>query len=64
LHLKKDFTYFISCNVKILKHAISFEVGEPLEIFVRNMHQNGLSAEEISQKSGIPYETVSGILNG
>jgi catechol 2,3-dioxygenase-like lactoylglutathione lyase family enzyme len=34
------------------------EIGEPLEIFVSNMSQKGLSAGQISEKSGIPVETV------
>ena len=34
------------------------EVGEPLEVFVKRMHQQGLSHAEISRKSGIPIKTV------
>jgi catechol 2,3-dioxygenase-like lactoylglutathione lyase family enzyme len=38
------------------------EVGEPLEVFVQNLNENGLTAPEISQKSGIPINTVNKIL--
>jgi hypothetical protein len=34
------------------------EIGEPMEVFVNNMSQKGLSAVQISEKSGIPVETV------
>jgi catechol 2,3-dioxygenase-like lactoylglutathione lyase family enzyme len=34
------------------------EIGEPLEIFVSNMSRKGLSIVQISEKSGIPVETV------
>lgn len=34
------------------------EIGEPLEVFVNNMSGKGLSAKEISEKSGIPIDTV------
>jgi catechol 2,3-dioxygenase-like lactoylglutathione lyase family enzyme len=34
------------------------EVGEPLEVFVRNMSKKGLSPEEISKKSGIAEKDV------
>ena len=34
------------------------EIGEPLEVFVGNMNQKGLSVIQISKKSGIPVETV------
>lgn len=34
------------------------EIGEPLEVFVGNMSRKGLSAVQISEKSGIPVETV------
>ena len=40
------------------------EVGEPLEVFVRNMYKKGLSPEEIKQKSGIPIETINDLLSG
>jgi catechol 2,3-dioxygenase-like lactoylglutathione lyase family enzyme len=39
------------------------EVGEPLEVFVQNMNEKGLTAIEISQKSGIPAKTVNSILD-
>lgn len=38
------------------------EVGEPMETFVRNMHNKGLSAKQIAEKSGIPIETINGFL--
>jgi catechol 2,3-dioxygenase-like lactoylglutathione lyase family enzyme len=34
------------------------EIGEPLEIFVLNMYKKGLSENQISNKSGIPVDTV------
>lgn len=39
------------------------EIGEPLEVFVMNMHKHGLSPEQISNKSGIPIETVKNLLS-
>lgn len=39
------------------------EIGEPLETFVQNMRNAGLSNKQISEKSGIPMETVNEILN-
>jgi catechol 2,3-dioxygenase-like lactoylglutathione lyase family enzyme len=42
------------------KHLI--EIGEPLEIFVKNMNNTGLSIEKIAEKSGIPIETINIIL--
>ncbi|MCP5064526.1 MAG: glyoxalase/bleomycin resistance/dioxygenase family protein [Ignavibacteriae bacterium] len=41
------------------KHLV--EVGEPLETFVMNMKNKGLSIEQIVEKSGIPHETVTKI---
>lgn len=38
------------------------EVGEPLHTFVRNMVDNGLTAQEISDKSGISPDTVKILL--
>ena len=38
------------------------EVGEPLEIFLRNMYDNGITPEEISAKSGVNVETVNILL--
>ena len=34
------------------------EIGEPLEIFVNNMSKNGLTITQISEKSGIPIDTL------
>jgi catechol 2,3-dioxygenase-like lactoylglutathione lyase family enzyme len=42
------------------KHLV--EVGEPLEVFVKNMSKKGLSSNQISEKSGIPAETVNMLL--
>ncbi len=39
------------------------EIGEPLEVFVMNMSKQGLSPEQISNKSGIPIETVKNLLS-
>jgi hypothetical protein len=39
------------------------EIGEPLEVFVRNMHNSGLSEQQIADKSGIPVHTVKNILS-
>lgn len=38
------------------------EIGEPLEVFVNNMSREGLSVKEISEKSGIPVDTVRVLL--
>jgi len=38
------------------------EVGEPLDVFVKNMYQKGLSVEQIAEKSGIPVETVMALV--
>ena len=43
------------------KHLI--EIAEPLHVFVNNMHNKGLSIEEISEKSGIQIKTVTEIIN-
>jgi len=42
------------------KHLI--EIGEPLEIFVMNMKNKGLSSQQISEKSGIPLPAVNKII--
>jgi len=34
------------------------EIGEQLDIFVKNMSKKGLTPNQISDKSGIPVETV------
>ena len=44
------------------KHLI--EIGEPIEIFVNNMNLKGLTANQISEKSGIPIETVISLIEG
>jgi len=38
------------------------EIGEPLEIFVNNMSKKGLTPSQISEKSGIPIETVIALI--
>ena len=38
------------------------EIGEPMDIFVNNMHKNGLTPMQISRKSGIPLEKVVGLI--
>jgi catechol 2,3-dioxygenase-like lactoylglutathione lyase family enzyme len=38
------------------------EVGEPLEVFVKNMFESGLNTEQISLKSGISEEAINKIL--
>jgi len=38
------------------------EIGEPLEIFVNNLKKKGLTSKQISEKSGIPVETVMNLL--
>ncbi len=42
------------------KHLV--EIGEPMETFVKNMNEKGLSSNQITEKSGIPIETVNNIL--
>jgi len=38
------------------------EIGEPLEVFVNHMNRNGMTAKQISEKSGIPIETVKSLI--
>ncbi|HOT15970.1 MAG TPA: VOC family protein [Bacteroidales bacterium] len=38
------------------------EIGEPMEVFVRNMKKKGLTAKQIAAKSGISIETINSIL--
>jgi uncharacterized glyoxalase superfamily protein PhnB len=38
------------------------EIGEPMDDFVNNMHKKGLTPAQISVKSGIPIETVVGLI--
>ncbi len=38
------------------------EIGEPLDVFVNTMHKKGLTPAQISIKSGIPIETVVGLI--
>lgn len=38
------------------------EIGEPMDVFVNNMHKTGLTPAQISVKSGIPIETIVGLI--
>ena len=38
------------------------EIGEPLDVFVNNLHNRGLTPARISAKSGIPIEKVVGLI--
>jgi len=38
------------------------EIGEPLDVFVNNMHKKGLTPAQISSKSGIPLQKVVGLI--
>jgi catechol 2,3-dioxygenase-like lactoylglutathione lyase family enzyme len=38
------------------------EIGEPMDVFINNMHKKGLTPAQISVKSGIPIETVVGLI--
>ncbi|MCF8304299.1 MAG: VOC family protein [Bacteroidales bacterium] len=42
------------------RHLI--EIGEPLEVFVRNMFDKGMTAAHISAKGGIPLGTINLLL--
>lgn len=42
------------------KHLI--EIGEPLEVFVANLSKKGLNEAQISEKTGIPIDTVIKLL--
>lgn len=39
------------------------EVGESMEAFLSRFHKMGLNAEEISEKSFVPVETIKRVLN-
>lgn len=52
---QRTFRFFDNDN-----HLI--EIGEPLEVFVNNMSGNGLSVTQISEKSGIPIDTVKDLI--
>jgi catechol 2,3-dioxygenase-like lactoylglutathione lyase family enzyme len=39
------------------------EIGEPIEVFVRNMSRKGLTVSQISKKSGISPETIITLLS-
>ena len=38
------------------------EIGEPLDVFINNMHKKGLTPAQISLKSGIPLQKVVGLI--
>jgi catechol 2,3-dioxygenase-like lactoylglutathione lyase family enzyme len=38
------------------------EIGEPMDVFVNNMHKKGLTPAQISSKSGIPLQKVVGLI--
>ncbi|MBN2612226.1 MAG: VOC family protein [Bacteroidales bacterium] len=38
------------------------EIGEPLEVFVANMSKKGVTETRISEKTGIPIETIQTLL--
>ncbi len=38
------------------------EVGEPLGVFLRRMHEGGLTPEEVSERSGVPVGAVLSFL--
>lgn len=38
------------------------EIGEPLEIWITNLHKKGFSPEAIEMKSGVPLHTILDIL--
>lgn len=37
------------------------EIGEPLEVFVANLYERGLTETQISKKTGIPLDTVKNL---
>jgi len=43
------------------KHLI--EVGETLETFVKRLHREGMTSEQVSEKTSIPLETVRELIN-
>jgi catechol 2,3-dioxygenase-like lactoylglutathione lyase family enzyme len=38
------------------------EIGEPMKVFVKNLSKKGLSVNQISEKSGIPIDTVMDLI--
>ena len=40
------------------------EIGDPLDVFVKNMAARGMTKKQIAEKSGIPEETVDNLLEG
>jgi hypothetical protein len=43
------------------RHLI--EVGETLETFVKRLHREGMTPEQVSEKTSIPLETVIELIN-
>jgi len=43
------------------RHLI--EVGETLKTFVKRLHREGMTAEQVSEKTSIPLETVRELIN-
>jgi len=43
------------------RHLI--EVGEALETFVKRLHREGMTREQVSEKTSIPLETVRELTN-
>ena len=43
------------------RHLI--EVGETLETFVKRLHREGMTPEQVSEKTSIPLETVVELIN-
>lgn len=44
------------------RHVV--EIGETLETFVRRLHEQGMTAEQVSDKTSIPVGNVSELLGG
>jgi len=38
------------------------EIREPLDVFINNLYKNGLTSKQISEKSGVPIETVIALI--
>lgn len=39
------------------------EIGEPLNVFVRRLHGEGMAADQISRKTGVPMDMVQAIIS-
>lgn len=40
------------------------EIGESMQTFVRRLHEEGMSPEQVARKTSVPLERVRGILEG